>query len=535
MESALHGISHTPEGRPQRRDRDVFGILLALYALILYPILRADRYYNDDMKRALVGRASWDSNGRPLTTLLMRALQCYDHAMVDISPLTQIGAVAILAWIGVLMARRYAIRSTWMAALAAFPLGGQPFFLENLSYKFDALSMSLAMLLAVLPILVPGHDRRGWWLGLLALFGSLCFYQPAINAYLVLMVLELVFAQLQRVPPARLARQFLRQALQVGVAMLVYYLLVGMHISGWVKHASERIHGWHQLPLLARNFADFYAWIGTSFNAHWWMYFGPVLMVLAAFPVLVGVRYALDRREGEPDWMRLLMGIGALLLPLVALIAALGPMLLLLRPEIGSRVLMGIGVLLAAALVVMQEALLQWRGSQRWAVAAACMLGLGMATMASAYGNAMSAQKDYESHIGATLADDLTQLAAARGVHGFVLDGAAGDAPIVAHVAEELPLIRSLVPVYLSSDNHFQTPDFLAYYIAGSSNLGERLDPAAQLRAASLRAQSCGMPATLTRIGYRLYVIGDVAVVRLGADNSSICASASDAQPVKVE
>ena len=36
------------------RDRDVFGILLVLYALILYPILRADRYYNDDLAEYLI-------------------------------------------------------------------------------------------------------------------------------------------------------------------------------------------------------------------------------------------------------------------------------------------------------------------------------------------------------------------------------------------------------------------------------------------------------------------------------------------------
>lgn len=138
----------------------MFGILLVLYSLILYPILRADRYYNDDLKRAQVGRAGWDSNGRPPTTLPMRMLQSYDHAMLDISPLPQIGAIAILAWVDVLLARRYSIASSWMAALAAFPRGAQPFHLEILSFKFFALSMSVAMLLAVLLIRQLCHDRR---------------------------------------------------------------------------------------------------------------------------------------------------------------------------------------------------------------------------------------------------------------------------------------------------------------------------------------------------------------------------------------
>lgn len=147
---------------PERGESKLFVILLALYFLILYPILRANRYYNDDLKRALIGHTGWDSNGRPLTTLLMRLLQCYDSALVDISPLTQIGAVALLAWVGVLIARRYALRSPWLAALIVFPLGAQPFYLENLSYKFDALSMSVAVWLALLPLLSIGQSRRGW-------------------------------------------------------------------------------------------------------------------------------------------------------------------------------------------------------------------------------------------------------------------------------------------------------------------------------------------------------------------------------------
>ncbi|HWX64862.1 MAG TPA: glucosyltransferase domain-containing protein [Rhodanobacter sp.] len=511
---------HAEAGR-DTRDRDVFGILLVLYSLILYPILRADRYYNDDLKRALVGRAGWDSNGRPLTTLVMRMLQFYDHAMVDISPLPQIGAVAILAWVGVLMARRYSIGSSWTAALVAFPLGAQPFYLENLSYKFDALSMSLAMLLAVLPMLQLNDGRRAWWLGVLALWGSLCFYQPAINAYLMFVLVEWVSLQLQRAEPFQLAKQFMGRFMQVGAAMLLYYLLVGIHVSGWVKHASERIHGWHELPLLLTNFVDFYGYIGASFNGHWWMYFGPLLTVLALFPVVVGIRHALTLRTAQPAPVTVLLCLAALLIPLAALIAALGPMLLLHKPEIGPRVLIGLGALLAGALVVMQAALRQWHASRRWAVAAACMLSLGMCILASAYGNAATAQKDYEGRIAGRLADDLAELKVSRGVHAFLLDGTAGYSPVTAHVIEQLPLIRDLVPQYLTSDHSFQSPDFLAFYISGVTNLQAHDDVAAQSLLSSLQARACLIPADIITTHYRLYVIGDTAVVRLLAPGES--------------
>lgn len=505
----------------KHRARDVFGILLLLYSLILYPLLRADRYYNDDLKRALVGRASWDSNGRPLTTLLMRMLQCYDHAMVDISPLPQIGAVALLAWVGVLLARRYSIGSSWIAALAAFPLGAQPFYLENLSFKFDALSMSLAMLLAVLPILQLREGRRAWWLGVLALFGGLCFYQPAINVYLVFVLVESVMLQLQRVHPSVLTKKFIWRLMQAGVAMLIYYLIVGIHISGWVKHASERIHGWRELPLLLTNFVDFYGYVGNSFNGHWWMYFGPLLVALALFPVVIGIRHALSFRGAQRMPVTVLLCLAAVLMPLAALVAALGPMLLLRQPEIGPRVLMGLGALLAGALVVMQAALRQWHRSPGWAVAAGCMLALGMCVLASACGNAAKAQKSYEERIASSLADNLARLKASRGVQAFLLDGTAGYSPVTAHVIEQLPLVRALVPLYLTSDHSFQTPDFLAFYISGVTNLQAHDHVPAQSLVSSLQARACLTSADVITANYRIYVVGDTALVRLSGPGQS--------------
>lgn len=502
-------------------SRDVFVLLLFLYSLILYPLLRADRYYNDDLKRALVGRAGWDSNGRPLTTLLMRMLQCYDHAMVDISPLPQIGAVMVLAWAGVLLARRYSIGSSSMAALAAFPLGAQPFFLENLSFKFDALSMSLAMLLAVLPIWQLRDGRRAWWLGVLALFGSLCFYQPAINVYLVFMLVESASMQLQGKPPGRVVRTLGWRFMQVGTAMLIYYLLVGVHISGWVKRSSERIHGWRELPLVGTHFVDFYDYVGSSFNAHWWMYFGPLLAVLAVFPVIIGVRHALAFRAVQRTPVTLLLCVAAVLMPLAALIAALGPMLLLRQPEIGPRVLMGLGAVLVGALVLMQAAMRQWRRSSRWALAAGCMLALGMIVQASACGNAAGAQKQYEDHIASHLADDLARLKSSRGVDAYVLDGTAGYAPVTAHVISQLPLVRALVPSYLASEHSFQTPGFLAFYIRDMRDLQAHGDEPAASLLASLRARACLMPADVTAANYRLYVVGRVVLVRLSAPGQS--------------
>lgn len=526
-----HDMPADHAAAPGRAGRGVFVILLALYVLILYPILRANRYYMDDLKRALVGHTGWDSNGRPLTTLLMKLLQCYDSALVDLSPLIQIGAVAVLAWAGVLVARRYAIRSPWVAALVAFPLGAQPFYLENLSYKFDALSMSMAMLLALLPLIALKDDRRGWWLGVLAIFASLCFYQAAINACLIFVLLEVVLAQLHGVELRRWTRQLLARAGQVGLAMLVYQLLVGIHIHGWVQQKAERIRGLHDLPVIKGNIVDFYGFIGGSFNRHWWMYFAPVLVLLALLPVAIGLRYALRVRRTHPAWVGATLFATSFALPLAALLCVAGPMLVLLKPEIEPRVLVGAGALLAAALIVMQAALRQWRRSPRWVMAVAGMLALGMCSIASAYGNALGEQKNYEERIAARLADDLAELDAAGPLHAYLLDGTAGYAPPAAHVVEQFPLVRALVPIYLSVDDVFASHNFLMYYIPGLADMRYRTDPAATQRVTAILAEACAVPVARRTSAYTLRLVDDTVVVTFGSALAQRCADGTGTAP----
>ncbi|MGA0586547.1 glucosyltransferase domain-containing protein [Dyella sp. KRB-257] len=504
----------SPQDDPGSGVRAVFARLLGLYALLLYPLLHADRPYNDDLKRALLGRASWDSNGRPLTTLLMRALQCYDHTMVDIAPLPQIGAIVLLAWTGARLARRFTDASPWLAALLVFPLGAQPFFLENLSYQFDALSMALAIWLAVWPLLMPTTRRGSGW-GIASLFGALCLYQPAINVFLVLALAELVLTQAAAAAAVSGLRTLLRRAVQVTVAMAVYELLVGMHISGWVKQQAAPIHGWREIPRIADNFVAFHGFIGRSFNGHWWAVFGILAMLLALACVMVGVRHARPRDPHRPHGQRALLVALAFAMPLVAMIAALGPMLLLRAPEIQPRVLIGIGALLASGLLVLRVALRPWAWAwgDRACAAVAGAFALGMGVIASAYGSAMADQQRFERHVAAHLADDLAAWPAATSIRRLVVTGSTGFAPLAEHVAGEFPLMHTLVPTYLDATHRFATSGWLMFYLpqwvdARHPQLNRPLAGDAAL------AARCATAPDRVAVGYRLCVQDGTALVQ---------------------
>ncbi|WP_266158530.1 glucosyltransferase domain-containing protein [Dyella silvatica] len=424
--------------------KSLFGALFTVYLLfVLYPILRADRYCNDDLMRVLWGPYIWVDNGRPLSALLMRALEFNATQLVDISPLPQIAAIAILAWLGVLIAEHYAIRSLSLAVMVTLPLGAQPFFLENLSYRFDALPMALSLLFALLPITAPNPNRR-WWLGSLSLFACLCFYQPAINAFLVFVCLDIAVAQIHGVHPRELLIRLLSRGAQLGLAMAVYQLTVAPFIIGWVKAHSLMIHSPQQLSIVRTNVSMFYGYLFDAFDTSWLHIFAPLAVLALLIPVVIGVRYALSARHEHPLLLTAALLLGSGLLPLAAMLCVAGPMLLTLELLVVPRVLVGIGALLSAALIAMGVALHTWRASPRWSIGIAGIWTLGMLVFANVYGNALGSQKQFEDRIGAGLVDDLAQAKAAYGLHRLLLDGTNGLSPVAAHALRHRPGRHSL-------------------------------------------------------------------------------------------
>ena len=515
------GTTSTPVmATPAAAARNTFIILFTLYLLlILYPILRADRYYSDDLVRALDGYYGWDLNGRYLATLVMRLLQFNLRHLVDIAPLPQLGAIAVLAGCGVLIGRRFAIDSPWLAALVTFPLGAQPFFLENLSYRFDALSMALALLCALLPCLVCKNDRKGYLLGGIALFASLNFYQPALSAYLIFTLLELLAAQLADRPPAELLRMLVWRIAQTILVLLLYRILVAPSIDDWLKQHSETMHGLHEAGVLKVNAIRFYSYIGDAFNIHWLRGAAPTLLLMAAIPILVGIRY-IRRLQDTPWRLRLPWLALAILLPPLAVGCIAGPMLPLLNPVVLPRVLMGVGALLCVGLTGCYLVFRAWCLSDKWTLAHGAFWALGMASFAAAYGNALSAQKAYEERLASSLANDIAGLASEQPVHSILIDGSAGLATATTQTAQQFPLIRTLIFPYLREAD-FHTSFFLRYYLQNVPELARQ--PGTQTQIAEILAQACSSPVRRIGNSYALRVVGDTVVATFPAGKPVHC------------
>ena len=436
-----------------RRELRTFLISLLLYSLILVPILRADRYYVDDWGHALLGYSQWANDGRPLTDFLMRILGGHPP-LVDFSPLPQIGAIAVLSYLSVLVARKFKLCGPMVAALATLPLGANPFFLENLSFKFDSLPMALSVFLVLLPVLsTPAGTWRSWVTGTLLLTASLCFYQPSINAFLVFLMLEFVFLQLDLVPLVSLCRSFTFRVLQLFSGLVLYRVVAAMTVRG-VYAVQHTATGLTNLGLLEQNWIKAWSFV---INSLWYGFRWPLILPIAGGGIvilLIGIRYANSNLAQHPRWSwRIASYATPPVILLLWLNAAVAALLILINSPIGScRTMIGTGALLTSSLILLSTFFGQLKVPYAWICLVLVIPGYTMVNFASVYSNSLKEQKGYEANIASRLSDDIWKILDQYPVNRISIEGNVGFSPFVHHNLGRFRVLASLVPVDLRSD-----------------------------------------------------------------------------------
>lgn len=235
---------------------------IALHLIALFALFRADFYYNDDLKTSVMD-ISWDHNSRYLATFMLNTLSTLGKAALDTSPLPQIlGVVFVVLSIMILL---YLIRKKldFIGVLASLPLGLSPHFLQNLSYKFDSLTMGIALFFAILPFLFQKQMRVFCALSVVCLILMFMSYQAANASYIIL---SLYFAFFMRADLKQRARFLGICALNLIIASLIYKLTITPIPSN--TYASDAI-----IPLnaffvgVARNLAIYFTTIFSDFKS----------------------------------------------------------------------------------------------------------------------------------------------------------------------------------------------------------------------------------------------------------------------------
>ena len=161
--------------------------------LCLWSLIQANVLYEDDILRVLSGDRFWNSDGRPLSSLVTIALQL-GTPLTDISPLPQIMAIALYSISSIYLGKAFKVHNLVLLWLGGIVFVLNPFNLQNFAYIFDSLTMGLAVFCSTVAFLIASIaiekliTKTPKILAFLSiatwLFLSLCFYQAAISIYL---------------------------------------------------------------------------------------------------------------------------------------------------------------------------------------------------------------------------------------------------------------------------------------------------------------------------------------------------------------
>ena len=164
---------------------------LILGFIYVLPIIIANRLYIDDLGRSADGYYRLSENGRPLADAVLHFLS-FSPVASDISPYTLLISVAVIVLSTAYFCEALNLRSKLAKTILPIALLISPNFLENLSYKFDSVTMGLSVAAIVFPIAFSINRSQKVKFAITSFFIiiSLCLYQASINLIASIALIE---------------------------------------------------------------------------------------------------------------------------------------------------------------------------------------------------------------------------------------------------------------------------------------------------------------------------------------------------------
>ena len=424
-------------------------ILFAVYAVGISAILRADFLYRDDFGRNFFGYKQWDYFSRYLSTALATLVHTGDY-LVDIAPLPQLLAMLIMAASAVLLLRILYDRSRffWWELAAVVPLGLNPYFLECVSYRFDAPYMAVSVLCGLVPLLY--RSRNSWAylpasaMGVLAVCTS---YQAATGVFPML-VIVLAMRMLHRGDSLPNAAKFcLKSAVGYGLGLVFFkQVIMKPADAGYVTNSMPSLG--NLIPNTLGNLKRYYLLIMSDFKPLW-----------LALTVLLAVSFLIVTARGAKQKKGAALAASALALVLMALLCY-GIYPVLASTIFAPRAMYGFGVLLAILAAIAVEG----KGNVPARVPA-LVLAWAFFAFSFTYGNALNAQKEYTDFRVNLVLEDIHDMEIFQQEEVTVqLTGSIGLSPVIRNQPDNYGMLVRLMPETFGGGEDWAQYGFYYYY-----------------------------------------------------------------------
>jgi hypothetical protein len=419
-------------------------LMTGIYTLGILTIIRANFSYIDDLDRAVEGYHGWNGWSRHLADILSTFIHA-DTNLTDISPLPQFLAVLLIAFSSVFLVYILCDKKiTVLTLLAAVPVGLSPYFLENMSYKFDAPYMGLSIFFSIIPFLFIKSKRAFIFTSVVSLLIMCMTYQASSGIYVMLAIVLAFQDWNSKNKTNKEILGFLGiSALSFCFSMLFFRLIFMVPTSGHGVSTSMLSLGKMVSGVLS-NFGNYIRQIEDDFGLVWKIGIGLIALL---FIIRAGKTTAQKGVAAIP---------AAIFVLLVALIMSYGVYILLENPLYAPRALYGFGIFIAIIGIYVISSF------SKIAVISVLALNWCFFVFAFSYGNALADQKRYTDFRIEMVLQDLNGLFPVWNTKDMSIqvNNDIGFGPITENIAKHYPIIKRLVPI----SRHYHLYHYLTDY-----------------------------------------------------------------------
>ncbi len=427
-----------------RKYKYVYFSAAVLSALSCIAIFRANIYYIDDLERAICGDSLVGDFGRYMSEFLSRFIHMGFY-LSDVSPLPQLLAIFIMTFAGITLLDAFSNgrETKWWAAFALIPMTVNPFFLECLSYKYDAPYMALSVFAAVAPITFCRSCNVKY--AIISFFATIIMcttYQNSSGIFPMTVIVMCFIMWNSKKDFKRIVRFAITSAIGYIAGLLVFRMLLMNPGNSENSYINYKISIGNVIPNILR-----YIKSVINYSSVIWL----VLICGIVFCFLFAEVYV----SKQIKVLSLTVGI---LTVFVAVAVSFGVNIAFSEVYIVPRYIYGIFIL-ASILCI------RFFASERHLLGKilSFLLSWSFVVFAFVYGNALSSQKEYADFRTKLIVSDLSEI----GISGYQNDeqprklkitGDIGFAKPVQNALKEYPLLIKLVPEMLGNSSTYWGP-----------------------------------------------------------------------------
>lgn len=414
-------------------------ILWAIGFLYILPILITNSSYYDDIGRSVYGYFSWGIDGRPLSDVIFSTLDL-GYPATDIAPFPQIMSVLLLSTLCYFI-HLYLNPNHKYGWLVFTPIFFSPFYIQNLSFRFDSLTMSLSLISAAIPLFfMRGKKTTLLLVSVLSVLTSLCIYQASLSVFVSIVCLYVIFS----INNGCNSYEIIKTSVITFIGMLIGYaiylkIIIPLFVTS--DYATTYNHMISSADDFTHNISLTLDVLGSFFTGYI-AYIFLAIVIISLLGLASVIKKSFLTGKNTPDRVLRILIIASIIILMFLCIP--GPGLALKQMPLGPRVFIGFGF--SISLILSLISFISEKHQAKLNIIPCILIVVSFSYIAT-FSNALKSQEKLTERVIDGVINDITKIGF-NDVKTITIDGKMPYSPTAYKATNKLPLLKNLVPSY---------------------------------------------------------------------------------------